>query len=44
MSDYCFCDLCMGRLDPPDDFDTDYLADLADTRSADDGDALRKGE
>ena len=31
-------------LEPPDDTDTDYLADLADTRAADDSDAQRKGE
>lgn len=31
-------------LEHPDDTDYDELADLADTRAADDGDAQRKGE
>lgn len=31
-------------LEPQDDADTDYLADLADTRAADDADQHRKGE
>ena len=31
-------------LEEPDDIHTDELAELADTRAADDGDAQRKGE
>lgn len=31
-------------LEEPDDTNYDELADLADTRAADDGDAQRKGE